>query len=346
MKYLYDIAILRPIIILLVVVYHVFAMYAGIWEPLEGLQSVPVYLWICKFAQGFHIEGMAFVAGYVFAFQSLNLNKRELFKSFTLKKAKRLFIPSIVFGCLYYFLFLYQSSNFQPIGFIVSLLSGVAHMWFLPMLFWCFMLLWLIDRYHLSSKWLLGVLALVSIVPIPDIPLGLGTVNHFVFYTYLGYWLYEHQSTYTAQCSRWTVTTVLWIVFVVLCATDILLFGSTMGVGAEEPLVNRLLLYLVRGALKLGFATSGILALYNTVELVLPRVSDAAKAKWKQVSEISFGVYLCHQFILIALYRHSMLFEAVGSYWMPWIGLLVALIGSVIITYFAIKTKVGAFLMK
>ena len=139
---------------------------------------------------------------------------------------------------------------------------------------------------------------------------------------------------------------VVLIVFVVLCATDILLFGSTMGVGAEEPLANKLLLYLVRGALKLGFATSGILALYNTVELVLPRVSDAAKAKWKQVSEISFGVYLCHQFILIALYRHSMLFEAVGSYWMPWIGLLVALLGSVIITYFAIKTKVGAFLMK
>ena len=331
----------------MVVIYHAFAMYAGIWAPMEGLQQIPVYMWICKFAQGFHLEGMTFVAGYVFAFQCLDLNRRESFRSFTFKKAKRLFIPSIIFGCLYYFLFLFQATNFEIIPFLIQLLSGVAHMWYLPMLFWCFVVLWIINQYHFSSKWLLAILALVSIIPVPDIPFGLSSVNHFVFYAYLGYWLYDNRDEHSARYCTWRVATGLWLLFAVLCTVDIIIFHSSMTLFAEDgSFITKLTIHLLRDVLKLCIASSGILALYNTVELILPRVSEPAKARWQKASDISFGVYLCHQFILIGLYRHSSLFELVGSYWMPWMGLTVALCGSIVITYWGIKTKVGAFLLK
>ena len=346
MKYLYDIAIMRPIIILLVVIYHSFAMYAGVWAAPDGLQEVPLYLWICKFAQGFHIEGMAFIAGYVYAFQCLSLKKISSFGTFVLKKAKRLFIPSVVFGILYYFLYIFDVVSFDLIGFVIQILTGVGHLWYLPMLFWCFIGLWVIDHYQLSSWWLLLLLAIVSICPGLPIPFGFANVPHFLFYCYLGYWLYDHSDLIKSKISNRAIILTFWIIYIGLCSIDIIFVYPTKDV-VYPLLTDKLYVYSIRGILKLGTACSGILALYSTINLFIYQHINTSKERLiHNASNLSFGVYLCHQFILIGLYYHTPLLEHVGSYWFPWIGLVFALVASVGITYLALKTKIGQFLMK
>ena len=335
---------MRPIIILLVVIYHSFAVYAGVWAPVEGLQQIPAYLWICKFAGGFHIEGMAFIAGYVYAFQCLSLNKRQAFSVFTKKKAKRLLIPNIIFSLLYYFLFHFDAQDFNILRFLLEIFSGSGHMWYLPMLFWCFVILWIIDKYYPTKDWLMLVLlALISIIPIPYIPFGLQRMPHFLFYCYLGYWLYEKHDAIQPRITRPLITT-LWILYLLLCSIAIINV-SPLNVLTSSSLISKLSFYTLNGMLGLFIACSGLMALYSTIELVSNKQTNKPQVHICRASNLSFGVYLCHQFILIRLYRHTYLLEYVGSYWFPWIGLIISLIGSVFITHLALKTRFGEFLL-
>lgn len=48
-KYLLDAAVIRPLVIAIVVIYHAFIIYSGGWEEPIGFQSVKLYGWIAKF---------------------------------------------------------------------------------------------------------------------------------------------------------------------------------------------------------------------------------------------------------------------------------------------------------
>lgn len=345
-KYLYDIAFMRPVIILLVVIYHSFAMYAGIWAAPDGLSEIPLYMWICKFAQGFHIEGMAFIAGYVFSFQCISLNKRQTLGSFALKKAKRLYIPSIVFGALYYFFFIFESDTFRPFSFIIQLLDGVAHLWFLPMLFWCFMGLWFIDKYCHSKNWfLLALLGFISVLPTPYIPLGLQKIPHFLFYCYLGYLMYKKHDVIPPKICNLYAIISLWILYFLLCCFAIR-YASSLQVSISFLTTSKPIVLSLLGIVQLFISCSGILALYSTVEFAINKLIKKQEQSIVRVGNLSFGVYLCHLFILIGLYYHTALLTIVGPYWLPWVGLAISFMGSMVITYLTLKTKTGRFLMQ
>ena len=193
-KILYEVSIIRPLVILLLVVMHSFSMYGGGWELPKGMEIVVTYKWFVKFIVGFRIETIALVAGYVFAYQSIDLGRKYDIFPFIIKKFKRLIIPAIFFGFIYFFLFLYKKEIFSSREFILSLVSGIGHLWFLPMLFWCFLFLCFIGKHDFQNKWLFIILAFLSIIPIPfEIPLGLQRVFHFLFYCYGGYLLYANR---------------------------------------------------------------------------------------------------------------------------------------------------------
>ena len=107
-KLLYEVSIIRPLIIFLLVVLHSFAPIIGSWEAIKGVETIPAYYWLCKFIQGFRIETIALIAGYVFAFQSIDLGRKYDFLPFAWKKVKRLIIPCIAFSLAYFLLFNYE----------------------------------------------------------------------------------------------------------------------------------------------------------------------------------------------------------------------------------------------
>ena len=62
-----------------------------------------------------------------------------------------------------------------------------------------------------------------------------------------------------------------------------------------------------------------------------------------KIGNLCFGVYLLQQFIRIYIYTD--LPVILGFYWLPWVGFVVALVGSIIMTELLIKTKIGKFLI-
>ena len=134
-KLLYEVSIIRPIVILLLMIMHSFTMYAGGWPFPDGIEHVQLYSAGVKLITGFRIEMIALVSGYVFAYQSVKLNKKYDFWIFLKKKFNRLVIPGLIFSLVYYFCFQFNKPALGSFRWFVELSSGFGHLWFLPMLF-------------------------------------------------------------------------------------------------------------------------------------------------------------------------------------------------------------------
>ncbi len=344
-KLLYEVSIIRPLIIFLLVVLHSFTMFGGGWSFPEGIHDVGAYYWFCKIISGFRIETIALIAGYVFAYQCVGLGWKYDFKSFVIKKIKRLLIPMILFGLMYYFCFKFSSDSFSIKDFFLQIFSGVGHLWFLPMLFWCFFSIWLIHHFRLSSIWLFLVLGAISIVPIPiSLPFGLQRLTYFLFYCYSGYYLFENREKVIKKCSNIPVILILWILYFGLLLVNFLVVCPQ---GWEFEVVGneRYMRIIISSVLKLFYSCCGILAIYLIVNTITDKPDFKPKQWIIESSNLCYGVYVYHQFILVFLYYHTALPLAVGSYFLPFVGFVITFIISVVLTKLTLKTKIGRFVI-
>ena len=97
-------------------------------------------------------------------------------------------LPCLFFGIIYYMMFYDLQSPWYNI--IWKLLNGCGHLWFLPMIFWCFVLMCLIEcpsiyqstnilRYKLT---MIAALCFSLINPLMFLPLGIGNAGNFFIY--------------------------------------------------------------------------------------------------------------------------------------------------------------------
>lgn len=329
-KLLSEVSIIRPVVIFLLVVMHAFTMHNGGWALPEGIDRVPVYAWLVKFITAFQIEAFALISGYVFAFQTLELGREYGFKGLMVKKFQRLMIPSLIFSLIYYFLLARSSYDFGSFAFFMKLSSGFGHMWFLPMLFWCFAVLWLVDHYKLYSKWFFIALAVLSLLNMPVLPFGMQRVFRYSFYCVLGYHLYRHKDRVIS--SRY----LGWVSFFVYVA--LVVVTNTMSVESDFN-------YCLHKVLKLIMACGGIFALYILVGRHTSRDGYEPGAWVLKVSAWSYGVYIIHQFIMEYLYYRTDFPDIFGTYWLPWVVLVIALAVSIPGTMLLLKTRTGRFLL-
>lgn len=157
-----DIDLLRCLLILLLVTYHAFCPYTGNWKAIEGYEYVGLYHVIGALFYSFFLEMFVFISGFLYGEQVKKGNPLSV-KEVAIKKSKRLLIPSVVFSIAYVFLFHRDTLDVKS---LYTVLNGAGHMWFLPMLFWCFIGTYFIDKY--SRKLILiipGVVILSVLAP-------------------------------------------------------------------------------------------------------------------------------------------------------------------------------------
>ena len=153
---LYEVVPIRLVMIVLLVFYHAFAIFSGAWSPIAGYPEIPLYDILDKLSYTCLLETFVFISGYILGFQVSKKGDGYIHNvtPFLTKKLKRLILPSILFSVIYMFLF---NGYEKPLPTVVyNLLSGTGHMWFLPMLFWCFVFVFLAEKTRLSRKWIVG----------------------------------------------------------------------------------------------------------------------------------------------------------------------------------------------
>ena len=337
-KLLYEVSIIRPSVIFLLVVLHSFTRMSSGWET----QLIGVYKWLCCLIHGFRIETIALMAGYVFAYQSIDLERKYQLRPFVGKKFKRLIIPMLFFGIIYYFCFKFESENFGISDFLVALLSGCGHLWFLPMLFWCFIAIWTIDHYKLSSIYTLIALALLSMAPIPKMPFGFARLPHFVFYVYLGYYLWTKRDYIFSKFLTRKWIFLLWSLYVFLV---IILHTVIPDIESTAQMFLKVMRLGFLNLLKLLISCVGIIALYISVCYFCTNKNYVPKQWIVRASDNCYGIYVYHQFILVYLYYHTSLDMEYNQLIVPWVGLVVSLSISYIFTRLTLKTRIGRYLI-
>ena len=74
--------------------------------------------------------------------------------------------------------------------------SGVGHLWYLPLLFWCFIVMWIVEKIRVSDKVKLIILLVLAILPFPSLPFQLYRVAYYLFFFFVGYKVWQYGDSY------------------------------------------------------------------------------------------------------------------------------------------------------
>jgi len=340
---LFEVSIIRPIVIGLLVLMHSFTKISSGGGYVHEYQLIGVYKWFVWLISGFRIETIALIAGYVFAYQSIDLGRKYPFRPFIWKKFKRLIIPMVVFGLAYYFCFLFRKETFTAGAFLIALFSGCGHLWFLPMLFWCFLGIWIIDHLKLSSWITLLFLAAFTMMPLPSLHFGLGRLPHFLFFVYAGYFLWTKREYILNHWLDAKLIAALWILYVLLV---VIKHNFIPEMSSSMSMIQKGMIYMMNGGVVLLTSCCGILALYLTVCKKTTQDNYRPDQWVIDASNNCYGVYVYHQFILVFLYFCTPLYDICNTkYLLPWIGFVLSMSISLLLTRLTLKTKFGRFLI-
>lgn len=345
-KFLTDVAAIRLSFIFLLVVYHALCIYTGGWEsPFKDTIDIPVYNWLGTLIHLSQMEAMVFISGLLLGYKAFIKPETLSFHSCVLKKAKRILLPCLFFGVIYYIMFYDLSAPWYMI--ILKLFNGCGHLWFLPMLFWCFLLIYIISIPPMSKygnkkyNIILLLSLLLSVVnPFAIIPFGIGRVGHFFIYFFMGYCI---------KTQRISLPMVTRKNIMIACLLFIVSFLFFMTIRTYMQSCNSFVEKATRMVLTNICHTTNALSAIYLIYVLANRKSVLAYLSNKPIlitlSGYCYGVYIYQQFILNILYYNTQLPLFVSSYWLPWISTAITVALSLILCHYTLKTKLGRFLI-
>lgn len=338
-----NIVVIKPILVILLVFYHAFAIYGGSWEPLPDYPEIAVYWWLDKISYACMLELFVFVSGYLFGFQVRTKGAEKLrAKNLFGNKLKRLIIPSIVFSFIY--LLLYDDISQPVFSTFYHILLGVGHMWFLPMLFLCFVGVWSIERIRLKPHWALMMLLLLSLLSINGLPFDLSLTMYYLVFFYLGYCIQRYNINIERYYSYSNVIISV-VLFIISFVSLTILREHLDELFLDPSFIIQTTKFVLGKACQITYSFLGI----AMVMLVIGFVQKDLAYKQPQwvicVGNMCFGVYLFQQFFLQGFYYHTTIPSLFGPILLPWVCFIVTLIVSLLATWMFRLTRVGRFLL-
>ncbi len=230
-----------------------------------------------------------FVSGYLFAHLVIDRGKYKTFKGFVSNKVKRLLIPCLTFTGL---LCICLQTNY-----IEAIIGSCYHLWFLKMLFWCFITGWILNRF-VSNTYLRLFMWLASILMmgLRGVPyFGIEQYFKYFAFFYSGYlfYAYHHNLNFVFK-KGFLLLTVLAYVLLAGIALYQYIFNYSDGITHSDKIVvvSR---YLLRPIT--------ILIAFILVDFYL-RGKSRISVLFTKINNISYGIYLFHMLLLQCLYKY------------------------------------------
>ena len=329
--------VMRPLAIILMIVWHSFIIYTGGWQaPIEH-EDICAYWWIAKLSYAFMLELFVFISGYVFA---ITINKENTtFKSILISKLRRLIIPSIIFSALYFALLGNKDNSVYSI--VYGLFNGNGHFWFLPMLFWTTLLCYIFDKVEMKILTKIVILFSLPALSILPFPLRIGSAFYYIPFFYAGILLYQCRLDYINKISAKHILLLGFIfgmLFFAKCYTDTIL--STYEKYSDNLILRATIVEICK-YIRFVTAFAGIAFVYATTNFFIIHKGKNIPLWLQDFNEQCFGVYVFQQFVLQILYYKTSLPSIIGPYWLPWIGLVIALSSSYLLSKLVRSFKLG-----
>ena len=329
-KRLDDISILRVCCILVVVLFHCYGMmYAEAHFP----ETVSVYKqWYFTLNQCVFINSampmFVFISGYLFEYL-LQKGKYPNMGNLLQKKGVRILLPYFVFGLF----FMATTDNWHPLQLFNG---GYWHLWFLPMLFWCFIAGYGVYRMKLKTYVELIFLFICFIGTfIPKfIPMWLGSHNitRWFYWFYLGMLVCKYKNVLYLYISRYKFYLYLLVFYGVITYLHPVEYG-------DEKWYSNL---AVTGCL------ISIVYLMDKIDWGKVKVTNPLV----KFSAYSFGIYIWHNWVALMLISKTSqrlfeLPELAANYIVlfPLCFSLITLAISWFLSWGMMKTRIGRFLI-
>lgn len=322
---LVEVDYLRCFLVITLVLYHAYAPFCGAWSfPLLTEQPLPMNFWLAKFLYGGMLETFVLISGYIYAFSTRNheISLRRLIR----KKFFRLYMPAIIWGSLWLFLF---STCRLDIHTLLRVLSGSGHLWFLPMLFWCFIFEFFLGKYITKKYLLFGVL--FAIPPYPTIPI-IKLSLFYCFFFHLGYLLFVEKEFFLSFIRKIKFShAVLSYICIFLLTTYIEI--NYLCVNDTTPLLQKATLISISNAFRL-IRSIWVVYLYYVMSIFMLRYYHG----WKRIviqfiANYSFGIYIFQEFVIRFIYYKTDFCHELGQYWFPIVAFIIAFIVSLLLSY-------------
>ncbi|WP_294590774.1 acyltransferase [uncultured Phocaeicola sp.] len=341
--YLMDVVLMRLVLITVLILYHAMCIHTGAWKPpIEGFQQIVVYDWIGMLPINFFLEAMVLISGSLLGYKLLLKPESLTFNICVVKKAKRLLLPCFLFSILYYIMFL--DTNISLFCIVLHIVNGCGHLWFLPMIFWCFVITYLIAKFIPSrselQSLLLVIFALMAIYnPLSSLPAGLGSVGNFLFYFYAGYLLKLGHLKLPIANSR---------NIIIATSTFFVMFLVYMIIRQEihpTDIISKAAKMLSMNIAHMMMCITAIFTIYTTANkpCVIRYLTD--RPQLITISGYCYGVYIYQQFILKLLYYRTPMLMLVNKWLLPWIAFVIALVVSLLLCHLTLRTRWGRYLI-
>ena len=334
-----DVMIMRPIVIFLLIVTHSFTMYTGgAWSLPYGIHEVQAYGEITHIAFSFMLETFVFISGYLFGMQQQR--RQKPFIAFLLKKLQRLVLPGIVFSTLYIACF--NRGKLNSGGVILEILNGAGHLWFLPMLFCCFIMAYGINTVKGHDNLKLALCFIMSLCSdlLPQLVFRINNACYYILFFYLGMYVYPIRNKIVEKLN---IQNIMELIVLFIVSYIVLSYGKQTLLECEiSTFTGKLLRILGMKMCTIAYSGIGLFMLFGISNYMLKSKKDWRCPLWlNSLNSICFGIYIYQQFVLIFIYYSTPLPQWTGTYMLPWAGCLITIITSITLAKLTIKSKIG-----
>lgn len=285
----------------------------------------------------------AFVSGYVLGNSVQARGMKVLaFDSCVIKKVKRLLFPCLFFSVVYFLLM--GNNDMTALTIVGKIINGYGHLWYLPMLFWCFVFTCVVERIRIKPKYMIPLLLIAACsLSLKYLPFGISAAMYYMLFFYIGYML----KCYAIDLDKyfaWKYVLLFGVVYSIVFVGLQIFTNAKVCDGGDSFTIM-----LVNGALNkllhIICSSTALAFIYLAVNTALKTGKIRIESWMINISALCYGVYIYHQMVIdFAYYRLGWL-ETLPSLVLPWAGFVTALSLSLLFAHITLKTRFGRLLI-
>ena len=136
------------------------------------------------------------------------------------------------------------------------------------------------------------------------------------------------------------------LIFVVVFLVSKIFLNNVLIASFESELsLYKILSLLAERLSKICYSSLGIVFIYFLINYLIISRKIAVTERMVKLSNYCFGIYIFQQFILKFIVYNNFAISCLGTYWLPWVSFIIAMVGSVLFTWLFQKSKIGRFLI-
>lgn len=206
-------------------------------------------------------------------------------------------------------------------------------MWFLPMLFWCFVISWGLLELKVKPIFMTILVIFLGLFGWMPAPLQLSNSIGYLQYFIIGFFIQNYRDT-LKNIIRLRHLFTLWSVFIIVFVVN--LFLPSIDYHFSEG-INKILYLMLSSFRSMVVGWLGLISIYSTAIHYIN--THQLSKSWADSGKYCMGIYIFQQFILQLIYFYTPLSLYVGL-WLPWISFVATLLSSALLSAIFLHNRV------